>query len=112
MAPIRTIKKGLTPSGALVLQHIYDLDEQIENLRTEIGTLKMALAKKYKMIHELETKRALQIQKEHYEQKLRRQTRILVHGLAPVNVEDDEDDEDDEPFKKSAVEHLNELCRN
>lgn len=108
MAPLRN--RGFSSQGYPILQRVYgDIDEEIENLQQEIITLKTNLAKKYKRLNKLQTRKALKIQKDEIERRVRRETRFLVRKINPPN-EDDDDDAVDELLKKSAAEHLSELC--
>lgn len=89
-----------------VINHVYELEEEIEILQNEINIMKAQMAKKYQRLNKLQTQKALRKQKEEIERRVRRETRFLVKKLS-----DDDDDETDKILCKSAEEHLAELLK-
>lgn len=103
MPPLRRTD---SPKNYQVINHVYELDEEIEILQNEINIMKAQIAKKYQRLNKLQTQKALRKQKEEIERRVRRETRFLVRKLS-----DDGDDETDQILNKSAEEHLAELLK-
>lgn len=90
----------------------YNIEKELDNLYTEINSLKILINKKYDRIADLKLKLALRKQQEKHKkeiealrEKYRRDTLFLINEL---NLDDDSDK--DTVLAKSASEHLNELC--
>lgn len=104
---------GYLSTGAPVYAVEYDIEKELDNLYTEINSLKLLINKKYDRIADLKLKLALKKQEEkhkkeieHLREKYRRDTLFLINEL---NLDDSESDT---VLAKSAEEHLNNLCNN